>query len=518
MNEKTKKEKGADEAREEKIKLLLEDVISLEDYAHDLFAFSPLPISFVSPVNVILEVNPSFEQLAGYDFSQLVGEPIEKIFEKRKIENLAQGVLKGEEVRAKEMLLFSKKKDPIPVQVFAKPRRNEEEEVVGYFLGAFDLSEIKKTEQELRQSQTALLNILEDTEEARKKAEQEREKTSAIIESLSDGILAFNREKRVALVNPKAEDIFELGQEEIRGESLSSVSAVEKINPLIEVIRERGLEKEFSRVELSLREDLIVEVSNIVIPKGKGELANIIIVHDVTREKVVERLKTEFVSISAHQLRTPLSAIKWSLKMLLDGDLGELEKEQKEFIEKTYWSNERMINLVNSLLNVTRIEEGRFIYKPEPVDLGKLAEEIIRTLKPTISKKNLNFSFKKDKNLPRLKLDREKMRIAVQNIIENAVKYTLEGGKVEIRVVKKEKEVEMRVKDTGVGIPKEQQERIFTKFFRGSNVVRLETVGTGLGLFIAQNIVRAHGGEMDFKSREGEGSTFWFTLPLETKV
>lgn len=500
--------------KEKRIELLLEDVMSLEEYVRDLFDFSPLPISFVSPLNVFLEINPSFEGLSGYTFDELVGEPVHKIFKELDAEEIKKQVFEEGIIRNKEVELVREGEANIPVQVFAKARYNEEKEVVGYFLGLFDISEVREKEKELRQAQTALLNILEDTEEARRRVEREKSKTDTIIAHFSDGLIVADKKRNITLVNPKAEEMFEVQAGELVGQKIGKVSNQGRMEPFVKLVLP-SISESFSRKELKLGKELIVEISNIIMEEREEKLGHLFVIHDVTRERTVERLKTEFVSIAAHQLRTPLSAIKWSLKMILDGDVGELEKEQREFIEKTYRSNERMIVLVNSLLNVTRIEEGRFVYKRLSTDIVELIENVIKQIQPMIKRKELDFVFHKpSKKLPKMKVDREKMSIVIYNLIDNAVKYTLEGGKVEVYLKKKKGEIEFRVEDTGVGVPKDQQKRIFTKFFRGANVIRLETVGTGLGLFITKNIVEAHDGEIDFESKEGEGSSFWFKIPL----
>jgi len=204
--------------------------------------------------------------------------------------------------------------------------------------------------------------------------------------------------------------------------------------------------------------------------------------------------------------------------MLLDGDLGKITAEQKEFLEKTYKSNERMINLINDLLDVTRIEEGRYLYKPVFTNIEPIVQFVINSFKNEIERKGLELEFIKpssEEKIPEVKIDVEKIRLAIQNLLENAIGYTKAGGKITVSLKHREDKIEFSIKDTGVGIPKDQQARVFSKFFRGSNVIRLETEGSGLGLFITKNIIEAHGGRIWFESKEGEGTTFYFTLPIK---
>jgi len=506
-----------------KISLLLEDLSSLENYIHDFFSFSPLPICFISPLGVILEANPAFLKISGFDSGGVIGKPVENLFEDKEIEKVTQETLDKGVVAGREMKFFPKDGSDLICHAFTKARRDEENRPVGYFLGLFDMTETKKNEWELRQTQSALLNILEDTEEAYRAAEEEKEKTRVIISNFSDGLIVLDRFHRLILVNPQAEKLFGFLQKDLVGKHLGELVSEGSIGKVLELVVKKGLEAPFSREELELPGEHTLEITSIIMEMGPGEIGHLIILHDVSREKIVERLKTEFVSIAAHQLRTPLSAIKWTLRMLLDGDLGEVTNEQKDFLEKTYKSNERMIGLVNSLLNVTRIEEGRFLYRPIAIDLIKIVETAIESLQEKIKRKQVNFKFvKPTEKLPKLIADAEKLKLAIQNLIDNAVSYTLPGKKVEViikAVVRKKGDViRVEIKDEGVGIPKNQQSRVFTKFFRGANVVRLETVGSGLGLFIAKNIIEAHGGEISFKSKLAKGTTFSFTLPIKKEV
>lgn len=233
------------------------------------------------------------------------------------------------------------------------------------------------------------------------------------------------------------------------------------------------------------------------------------------REKFIENLKTEFVSIAAHQLRTPISAIKWIIRMLMDEDLGPLNKDQKDYLTKAYLNNERMIKLINDLLNVSKIEEGKFLNKPTQEILPKIIEEALALLLSAAKNKQLKLTFEKPKGkLPKILIDKDKIILVLHNLVENSIKYTNEGEiKVKIEFSKEHKQFLVSVKDTGVGVPKEEQDKIFTRFFRAGNASKVDTEGTGLGLYITQHIIQSHGGKIWFESEEGKGTTFYFTLP-----
>lgn len=362
-----------------------------------------------------------------------------------------------------------------------------------------------KTIEELRQTHNFLKRSREQTEE-------EKNKTMAIINNSPDGLIVFDEKNRVVLLNPRAENFLEVGIGDIKGKTLSELVRFEGFKKLTNIVG-KDLKNAF-REELAITSHLMLEVSAIPVLKNQKKSGILVILHNITREKRVERMKTEFVSIAAHQLRTPLSAIKWTLKMFTDGDLGKITSKQKEFMVKIYKSNERMIALINDLLNVARVEEGRYIYKKTFADIGKICNDVVQLYKQELDRKNIKFNFIKPSALPGVMIDAEKIRLAFRNVFENAIKYTPKDNEITVSIKNFDNELEISVQDTGVGIPENQQDRIFTKFFRGANIMRMETQGTGLGLFIAKNIIEAHKGRIWFESREGEGTTFYFTLPL----
>jgi PAS domain S-box-containing protein len=372
-------------------------------------------------------------------------------------------------------------------------------------------------EDELRRVRAALLNILEDTEEARKDAVRERNKTMTMIENLTDGILLLNNRNEVEIISPLVVDFFRKSKEQILGKNIADLFDSEELKQFQELLIDTKKRRVNSVVgkEISIGKRMDIEVSTVFLEEGAEEGGVLIILHDVTRDKLVERMKTEFVSIAAHQLRTPLSAIKWTLRMVLDGDTGKITDEQKDLLEKTYISNERMILLINDLLNVSRIEEGRFLYKQELANLEDVISNVIDDSQDIVKMKKMTLKFDKPKDvLPQVSIDKEKMKLAIQNLLENAVKYTPEGGKINISLEKENDKLVFKIEDSGVGIPEDQHERIFTKFFRGDNVIRMETEGSGLGLYTTMNIIEAHKGKIWFDSKEGEGTTFTFVIPI----
>ncbi len=229
-----------------------------------------------------------------------------------------------------------------------------------------------------------------------------------------------------------------------------------------------------------------------------------------------DEVKSNFISVVAHQLRTPLSGMKWTLSMLLNGDMGELNNDQKTFLMKSYESNTRMITLVNDMLVADGIQSGRVHYGFKHIDIINLMDNVLFDVSPQAAKRNISIVYKnKFENLPQAYVDPETMRAVLQNLLENAIKYTIDGGTIEIDVKKEADKLVISIADNGIGIPKDQAKNVFVKFFRARNAIKRETDGSGLGLYISKTIVEKNGGTIWFDSVEGKGSTFYFTVPLQ---
>lgn len=233
----------------------------------------------------------------------------------------------------------------------------------------------------------------------------------------------------------------------------------------------------------------------------------------------IDKLKSDFISVAAHQLRTPLSGVKWVLKLLLDGDLGVVNDDQKGMLKRGYETNEKMIQLVNDLLNVSRIENGKFGYNFIKNDFAKLLSTLIENTVLPSKERNIDVRLENRMGeIPEFLFDPEKLLIALQNIVDNAMKYTLPGGNVTIVVERQGDYIQVKVSDTGVGIPQADIAKLFSKFFRASNVIHLQTDGSGLGLFIVKSIIVRHGGQIWVDSIEGKGTTFTVIVPVVAEL
>jgi len=229
----------------------------------------------------------------------------------------------------------------------------------------------------------------------------------------------------------------------------------------------------------------------------------------------LDKAKSEFLSIASHQLRTPISAIKGYLSMVLDGDFGKVNPKVKGVMEGLFESASRLARLVNVFLNVSRIESGRLKLEKKPLQINDLIKSVIAELINQAKQKGLVINYKKPaKALPLIFADSDKLREVILNLVDNAIKYTPKGS-ITISVSHDDKELTFSVKDTGIGIDQKEVKGLFRKFVRGSGVAQIHTGGSGLGLFIAQKIIKEHGGKIWAESEgKGKGSVFQFVVPL----
>ena len=384
--------------------------------------------------------------------------------------------------------------------------------------------EIIEKSRMMEDQQKAILNILEDVEEEKEKALEEKAKDEALLESIGDGVVATDKNGVILFLNNIAiemlglEKVGYIGKMLVDYVSMTDQSGKElskKLRPMDMAIKKKA--RIVSREYNYLRKDgsfFNVAITVAPIITNKDLIGTIEVFRDITQEKVIDKAKTEFVSLASHQLRTPLSAINWYAEMLLAGDAGKLNKEQKSFVSEIYSGNQRMVNLVNALLNVSRIELGTLAVDPVPTDFSEISHSLFSDLKQQIAEKKLKIKEKYDPNVPKINADPNIIRIIFQNLVTNAVKYTPEKGVIAVSIEKQEKDVLIKVADTGYGIPENQKPRIFEKLFRADNVKDKDTGGTGLGLYLVKSIVDDAKGKLWFDSEENKGTIFYITIPL----
>ncbi len=415
--------------------------------------------------------------------------------------------------------------------------------IVGVFSGlgakllyAREEQTIKKTEEadkankqlkqkvgELEKSQKSSLNAFADLKQERIISDSERKRTTAILSNFIDPIILIDKNHIINFINPAAKEVLGLSAEALSQQidtknhySMNNFKELLNFDYTVNTIKNEDEEGK-STEELIIHHsdhDVTYKITTVdVHDDQKNRLGTMKIFYDFTREKMIDKIKSEFISIAAHQLRTPLSAIKWAIKMVLDGDVGKLNKEQEKILFKGYASNERIIKLVNDMLDVSRIEEGRFNYEFKKENFLEVLEIAVEHVRALIKSKKIKLRIKHPKKLPLVSIDKEKILIAIENLLENAAEYTLPGGEIDITIESGAKFIRFKIQDSGVGVPKQDQEKLFSKFFRASNVIRMQTDGSGLGLFIVKNVINKHNGKINFSSEEGRGTEFAFTIP-----
>lgn len=363
--------------------------------------------------------------------------------------------------------------------------------------------------------------LIDDLRNDTAELELERAKADAIFLGIGDGALVTDENGNISRVNTVLSTMIGVKVEQMLGKwyPKTVIALNEDGKPL------GTLERPISRALLTgkpasgryfLRRKngslLPVSVTSSPIVLNDRPIGTIQIFKDVSQEYEIDKMKSEFISIASHQLRTPLTAINTNAHMLAEGYVGSLTDEQQAFMDNIVFSAERMHELISTLLNITRIEAGKISVNPVPTQLETLAHEINKELATKIIEKNLKLESKLDSVKP-VTTDPLLIREVMANLLSNAVKYTPEGGNIEVSLESDAHSVIYSVKDSGYGIPVSQQDRIFTKFFRATNVVSREGVGTGLGLYMVKGIADNLGAKLWFESQEDKGTTFHFAVP-----
>jgi len=373
----------------------------------------------------------------------------------------------------------------------------------------------------------ALLNILEDLSLNEKEILKKNALDEAILASIGDALVVVDKEGKINFVNQAFEKLVGWKSEEVIGKPVVEVVPRETEDSQESLFNERVLTRvlsgEIVTADLAnpfyyIRKDKTrFPVSSIVTPIVlAGQIIGVVeIFRDITKEKGIDKAKTEFVSLASHQLRTPLSTINWYTEMLLAGDAGKMNPEQEKYLGEVYQGSQRMVSLVNALLSVSRMDMGTFILEKVPTDISALLRDALNEQKFHRDQKLISLDIAIEKDLPIAHVDPKLLTMVLQNLISNSVKYTPEKGKIGVSLSSPlgKDTFLFSITDTGYGIPKSQQGKIFTKLFRADNVREKDTEGTGLGLYIVKAIIDNSGGRVWFESEEDKGSAFFVEIP-----
>jgi two-component system, OmpR family, phosphate regulon sensor histidine kinase PhoR len=341
--------------------------------------------------------------------------------------------------------------------------------------------------------------------------------TEALISSLHEGVAVFDTQKQILLANPAIIKITGLSQEKFYVEDIAALFEEQRLH-IKEQLEEAMISGKTTFVEEAPLQKSFYEILIVPVKTSKGVIVGgAIILHDITHRIQVAQMETEFISTASHQLRTPMTAIKWVVERFRKKE--KLTKRGKEYLDNIHTSVRRLTALVDLLLNVSRIEGGRVGISPQPVELVEFIEGYLKECRPLADKKELKITFTEHPKELSARTDASALRNIIQSLISNAIEYTRSKGEITItlKTDAKKKRFLLTVKDTGIGIPKNEQENIFDKFTRGSNAKIIKTDGTGLGLHIAKKAAKLLDGEIKLKSEENKGTTFFVKLPIESK-
>lgn len=366
-----------------------------------------------------------------------------------------------------------------------------------------------------------------ELEQSKAITEQEKAKAEAILKSIGDGVFAVDLEGKIMLMNAAAEDLSGFTFNEAKGKYYKEVFRfVKEKNPsslypsfIEDVIKTGEIITLENHTMLINRQGVKIPISDSAAPikdESGGVSGCIVVIHNATRERQLEQAKDEFISIVAHQLRSPLGSIRWNIEMILRQP--NIPDKFSNKIKRIYQSNQRLINLVNDLLNVSIIEQGMVKEIPRPTDVLKVLRSAVLEMETEAQKHKVVIAIQsQEKHIPKVMIDPKRLREVIQNLLSNAIKYNVSGGKTKFVVAHIGDNIKISVSDQGIGIPKEDQPRLFSKFYRADNAVRRDTTGSGLGLFVVKSYVERWGGNISFESTENKGTTFYIELPINIK-
>jgi PAS domain S-box-containing protein len=506
---------------EEQLKKKTEELEKFQQAADTSFDH----IVIADPDGIVLYANHAAELLTGYSREEIVGRTPAlwgRQMPKAFYETMWRTIKTEKNKYAGE--LTNKRKDGTKYlsSLRITPILDGDNEVK-FFVG------IERDITEERQFQIKIVRHAAELERANAVIAEEKERAESILRflrSIGEGVFATDVYGSIIFMNETAEmmsgQVWERAQSILVQDVFSFIHRSpdgDKHLDMTDAVLREGHTTVFPQDTFLKRSDQEIPVSgtcSLIRDEQRKVVGTITVFQDMTKRHELEQLKNNFLSVAAHQLRTPLGGMRWSMELLLDGDLGKLPKRAKEAVRQLYENSQRMILLVNDLLSVVRIDENKGREERVSIDVGQVLTDVVKAMRSEADRREVTLSLKKGRvTLPTIMAPAKHVYEAFENLLSNSIKYNRPGGIVTVTVKKASTSIVITVADTGIGIAPEHQSRVFSKFFRAPNAVLKETEGSGLGLSVVKSYLEEAGASIRFESQENIGTTFFIEIPFD---
>ncbi len=491
----------------------------------------------------IIDVNPYFEKLLGYSKAELIGKnpiTINWFQDREKAKNLMEKLVKNGHIDYENIHLVTKSGQRLTTEVVCNTIRVGMKDIIN--CSVRNVTERKKYQDELilrtkdlelsnkeqEQARMEMVAVVEDLKAAKLRIEEEKFKLEGLLEHLPVGVfMVEGTSGKVLIINPRGEELL--------GQGVKESAKSGNYTKIYKIIREDDQEypEEELPVNIVLNTSKSIEKDDLFVRNAKGKKLNLHVIgvpvlgrdnkllfvicvfDDVTREKEIDRAKSEFVSLASHQLRTPLGIAKWYIEAIsTEKYFNKLPKIGKEYFNEIKKSNDRLLSLVKDLLVISRLDQGKAVSTPQNVDLPEFMKTVLGQLSIIAKKSDMNIVVTKEISDTKIFLDPMRLQEVIENLVMNAIQYSSASNTVELFTEVSGNFLKISIKDHGIGISSDDLKKIYKKFYRSEQAIKQNTTGSGLGLYVAKAYIEAWGGNISVESVEGKGSTFSFTIPI----
>ncbi len=377
-------------------------------------------------------------------------------------------------------------------------------------LGDFSRKPLIYPDDEIGDLAKAFAYMSERIKEQIEKIKKEGAKLDAVLSSMLEGIMVVDEKGSILLANPSIRKFFYM---DLDPEQKAPIEVIRHaaVQDIVDGVLRGGKDAIGHEISLSQPQERVLQVNGVPILRNNRMEGAVLVFHDITELRRLEKVRQDFVANVSHELRTPIASIQGYAETLLDGAIDD-KKNAKDFVKIIAEDSRRLARLIEDLLDLSKIESGKMKMVPEPLEIGPTVKRILKVLEKPVKNKSISAKADIPEDLPKVLADPERLSQVFMNLLDNAVKYTPEGGSVTVTACRDHDRIRVDVSDSGIGIPETDLPRIFERFYRVDKSRSQELGGTGLGLSIVKHIVQAHGGEVSVRSVLGQGSTFSFTL------